>query len=168
MRFCVKCGMSVEEDADFCWNCGCNLETRAVSVNVAPVGQLKTNRSLLKFILLSLITFGIYGIVVLSAVSTDINVIASRYDGRKTMHYCLVYFIFAGLTLGIVPLVWYHRLSNRIGMELNRRGVDYALSASTFWLWSILGSFILVGPFIYTHKLLKAMNLLAQNYNKNG
>lgn len=31
--------------------------------STAPVGQLKTNKSLVKFILLSLITFGIYGIV---------------------------------------------------------------------------------------------------------
>ena len=37
-----------------------------------------------------MITFGIYGIVVMSGVSTDINTIASRYDGKKTMHYCLV------------------------------------------------------------------------------
>lgn len=55
--------------------------------STAPVGQLKTNKSLVKFILLSLITFGIYGIVILSSVSNDINIIASRYDGKRTMHY---------------------------------------------------------------------------------
>ena len=38
-----------------------------------PIHQLKTNRGLVKFILLNMITFGIYGIVVMSAVSTDIN-----------------------------------------------------------------------------------------------
>ena len=53
----------------------------------APVAQLKTNRGLIKFILLSAITFGIYGLVVMSALSTDINTIASLYDGKKTMHY---------------------------------------------------------------------------------
>lgn len=46
--------------------------------STAPVGQLKTNKSLVKFILFSLITFGIYGIVILSSVSNDINIIASR------------------------------------------------------------------------------------------
>lgn len=40
----------------------------------------------------------------MSNISTDINTIASRYDGKKTMHYCLVLFIFSWLTLGIVPL----------------------------------------------------------------
>lgn len=51
--------------------------------STAPVGQLKTNKSLVKFILLSLITFGIYGIVILSSVSNDINIIASRYDEKE-------------------------------------------------------------------------------------
>ena len=59
----------------------------------APVAQLKTDRSLAKFILLSLVTFGIYALVVMSGVSTDINTIASRYDGKKTMHFFLLTFI---------------------------------------------------------------------------
>ncbi len=49
----------------------------------APIRQLDTNRGLLKFILLSIITFNIYGIVVMSKVSSDINIIATRYDGKK-------------------------------------------------------------------------------------
>ena len=134
----------------------------------APIAQLKTNRSLLKFILLSLVTFGIYSIVVMSSISTDINTIASRYDGKKTMHYCLVLFVLSGLTLGIFPLIWKHQLSERIGNELTRRGIDFQFGAKTFWLWGVLGSFILVGPFIYTHKLLQSMNLLCEDYNVRG
>lgn len=167
MKYCSKCGKEVNDDADVCLNCGCSVKSKP-AVSSAPVGQLKTNRGLLKFILLSMITFGIYGLVVMSAVSTDINTIASRYDGKKTMHYCLVVFIFSWLTLGIVPLVWSHKISNRIGNELTRRGITYGFGASTFWLWGILGSLIVVGPFIYIHKLLKSMNLLAENYNVNG
>ena len=104
----------------------------------------------------------------MSNVSTDINTIASRYDGKKTMHYCLVLFIFSWLTLGIVPLVWNHKISDRIGAELTRRGIDYQFGAGTFWGWGILGSLILVGPCIYTHKLLTAMNRLSADYNVNG
>ena len=130
--------------------------------------QLKTNRGLIKYILLSLITFGIYGLVVMSTISTDINVIASRYDGKKTMHYCLIVFIFSGLTLGIAPLVWYHRISARMGKELKRRGIAYNFGAGTFWGWNILGSLIGIGPFVYLHKQLKAMNLLAADYNAKG
>jgi len=134
----------------------------------APVRQLKTNKGLVKYILLSLITFGIYPLVIMSSISSDINLIASRYDGKKTMHYCLLVFVFSWLTFGIAPIVWIHRLSNRIGNELSRRGIDYKFGAGTFWGWGVLGSFIVVGPFIYYHKLFKSMNLLCENYNING
>lgn len=137
-------------------------------VNFGSVIKLKTNRGLLKYILLNLITFGIYGIVVLSGVSTDINVIASRYDGKKTMHYCLLYFLIAPITCGIASFVWFHNISHRIGYELRRRGIYYSFGASSFWLWCILGSLIVVGPFIYIHKLFKAMNLLSGHFNVVG
>lgn len=88
---------------------------------------------------------------------------------RQENHALLpVLFIFSWLTLGIVPLVWNHKISDRIGAELTRRGIDYQFGAGTFWGWGILGSLILVGPFIYTHKLLTAMNLLSADYNVNG
>ena len=166
MKYCSKCGKEVHDEAVVCVHCGCKVAS--AESHMKPVGQLKTNRGLLKFILLSMITCGIYGLVVMSVVSSDINVIAGRYDGKKTMHYCLVYFIFSWLTFGIVPLVWSHKISNRIGNELSRRGIEYHFGAGTFWGWGILGAFILVGPFIYIHKLLKSMNLLAAHYNVNG
>ena len=133
-----------------------------------PIHQLKTNRGLVKFILLNMITFGIYGIVVMSTVSTDINEIASRYDGKKTTHFCLMAFLFSWLTFGISPIVWYHKISDRIGNELRRRGIMYDFGAGTFWGWNILGALIGVGPLVYMHKLFKAMNLLCSHYNVNG
>lgn len=144
------------------------MENVSNTVSVAPVGQLKTNKGLLKTILLSAITFGIYSLVVMSSVSNDINVVASRYDGRKTMHYCLLFFIFSPITFGIANIVWYHKISGRIGAELRRRGVAYSFGASDFWLWNILGSMIFVGPFIYLHKMFKAVNKMNEHYNVNG
>ncbi len=137
-------------------------------VNVKPVGQLKTNRGLLKCILLSIVTFGIYALVYMSSISSDINVIASRYDGKKTMHYCLLTFVIAPITFGIGAIVWAHKISARIGNELSRRDIRYNFSAADYWLWNVLGALIVVGPFIYLHKLSKAMNLLCENYNQNG
>lgn len=132
------------------------------------MGQLKTNRGLAKYILLGIITLGIYPIVVMSSISSDINIIAGRYDGKRTMHYCLLIFLVSWLTLGIGVLVWYHNLSSRIGNELRRRNISYQFGAGSYWGWSILGALIVVGPFIYIYKLLKAMNLLSSHYNVNG
>ena len=84
------------------------------------------------------------------------------------MHFCLLTFIVAPLTLGIGAIVWMHKISARIGGELKRRDVGYGFGAADFWLWGVLGSIIVVGPFIYMHKLLKAMNKLSENYNING
>ena len=136
--------------------------------NVIPVKQLNTNRGLLKYILLSIITFGIYPLVLMSSISTDINIIATRYDGKKTMHFCLLFFIFSWLTFGIAPIVWYHRISARIGKELSRRGISYSFGAGSFWGWNVLGSLIGIGPLVYLYKLLHAMNHLAADYNAKG
>ncbi len=126
---------------------------------------MKTKRGLLKFIIFSIITIGIYPIVVFSLISSEINIVATEHDKKHTMHYCLIYFIFSWLTFGIVPLVWWHRLSNRIGNELTRRNIAYSFGASSFWGWMILGSLIVVGPYIYIHKLMKSMNLINTDWN---
>ena len=134
----------------------------------SPVIQLKTNRGWLKTILLSLITFGIYPLVLYSAMSTDINTIASRYDGKKTMHYCLLVFVITPITFGIGAIVWCHRISARIGAELTRRGIPYSFGAGSFWGWNVLGALIGIGPIVYLHKLCKSMNLLCADFNING
>lgn len=186
-RVCFKCGNSLDDNALFCTTCGTpattvntqpvnptvvyntnTTNTYSYNANPAPIGQLKTNKGLLKTILLSIITLGIYPIVVMSSVSNDINVVASRYDGKKTMHFCLLLFIVAPFTLGIGAIVWYHRISARIGAELDRRGIGYSFGAGSFWLWSVLGSLIAIGPLVYMHKLFKAVNLMNADYNMKG
>ena len=84
------------------------------------------------------------------------------------MHFCLLYFLVAPITLGIGGIVWFHRISNRIGDELRRRNIDYRLSAADFWLWNVLGALIFIGPFVYFHKLFKATNLMCADYNAKG
>ena len=130
--------------------------------------HLKTNRSLLKFILLGIITFGIYPIVVMCVLSGNINTVAQRYDGKSTMNWFLA-MILGGITLGIVPIVWYHRVSNRIGNNLTARGIPYHVSAGTFWGWGVFGALLFgIGPFVYMHKLLKGMNLICEDFNRKG
>ena len=116
MNFCTQCGASLNDDAKVCSNCGQPTDVapdqaQAPTTPYAqPLTQLKTDRNMIKVILLSLITFGIYAIVWYSSVSKDINLIASRYDGKKTMHFCLLAFLVAPFTLGIGAIVWNHKL----------------------------------------------------------
>ena len=140
----------------------------AAPVQERPALQLRTSRGLAKYFFLGILTLGIYPIVVESHISEELNTVASKYDGKHTMHYCIIYFLLSWITLNIALLVWYHRTSARMGSELQRRGIDYSFGASSFWLWNILGLLILVGPFIYVHKRMKAMNLINADYNQKG
>ena len=159
---------------------------------------LDENRSVLKLILLSIVTLGIYLIIFFYYVGDDVNIIAGRYDRKTTMNYFLlavpplvvpplllltgvvpemtmvlpfpnaVIIVFSfGVPFVIAMFVWMHRVSNRIGVELKRRGLGYEFSARHYWLWFALGSLIIVGPFVYIHKLCKAMNMLAEDYHAN-
>lgn len=48
------------------------------------------------------------------------------------------------------------------------RGMTPTVTAATFWLWDVLGIFIIVGPLVYFYKLLHAMNDLSADYNARG
>ena len=133
----------------------------------APKITLPTKRGLGKMIFLGLLTGGIYPAVIYSKIITELNIAASRYDGKRTITFFGMLML-APLTLGIYTFVWFHNLCARIGDELQRRGIDYKFGSSQFWLWNILGSFILVGPFVFLHKLLKSMNLINEDFNEKG
>ncbi len=129
--------------------------------------MLRTKRGAAKFILLSAVTFGIYGLICMMNVGNDLNTIATKHDGKKTMNYILV-LLLSMLTLGIPLIIWMHRVSARIGNELDQRGCMASFGAKDFWLWGVLGMLIIVGPIIYFHKFFKSMNQLCEDYNTSG
>lgn len=133
-----------------------------------PSKQLPTGRGLIKFILLGIITLGIYQLVMLTKISSEVNTVCKPHDNKSTMNFCLLFFIVAPLTLGIGWFVWWHRICNRMGNELARRKLPYSISASTFWGWYILGSLISIGPFVFFYQFLKAQNILNSDYNMKG
>ena len=102
-----------------------------------PALQLPTHRSMLKYFLLMLPTLCIYPAVIMSKISSEINIVASRYDGKRTNHF-LAMALLTPLTLCIYLYVWYHKLCGRIGDELQRRKIDYKFGAGSYWLWNIL------------------------------
>lgn len=125
--------------------------------------MLKTDRGLLLYIIFSIITLGIYPIVMFTKVSNEVNLVVK--DGRSTMQYWIVWLLTIP-TLGILPLVWFNNISSRVGNELVRRNLPYSISAGTFWGWGFFGVLLFgIGPLVYIHKLLKAVNILNTSYN---
>lgn len=133
-----------------------------------PAVQLKTNRGWIKMILLTIVTLGIYPLVVWCKWSSEINITSSKYDGKKTTHFALVAFLLSWLTLGIYPLIWMTTFSSRVGNEARRRGLDTKLNGGSFWIFDILLSWTVVCPLIYLAKLCKAMNYINDSYNHIG
>ncbi len=132
-----------------------------------PALMLPIRRSLGKMVFLGILTLTIYPTVIWSRMVAELNIAASRYDGKRTLSFFGM-ILLAPLTLGIYPMVWMHRFCGRIGRELQRREIDYPFGARDFWLWNVLGCLILVGPFVFTHKLTKAMNKINGSFNLCG
>ena len=136
-----------------------------------PVGTLPTNRNIGKYILFSILTLGIYDIVMRCKMVNELNTVAR--DGKKAMNYFLALVVAVLLSwvfgVGVIFFLAYsHVLYSRVGDALRARGIDYNFGAGTFWGWNILGVFILVGPFVFIYKLIKAQNLLNEDYNIRG
>ena len=128
--------------------------------------KLQTNRKMWKLMLLNILTLGIYGIIFFIPFSFDLDRIAPKRDGSKTMNYIFAY-ILSLFTFAIVLDVLHHQIASRIDEALTKRNIDYEFGTDTFWGWYIFGSLILIGPFVYHHKLCHAMNLLCEHYNNN-
>ena len=130
--------------------------------------KMKTDRSLLKLILLSLISFGIYGLWFLHDVSKDINDICKE-DGRQTAG-LLQYIIFTVLTLGIYAYVWYYRLAGRIENYCHRHDIPTDLSAKTIAVIFVVGVLAasmggsLIMLFAY-YIIIKNLNVICARYN---
>lgn len=128
--------------------------------------KLQTNRSMWKLMILSILTFGVYGILFFIPFSFDLDKIAPKKDLSKTMNYLWAYLL-SVFTLAIVLDIWHYQIVERIEEALAARNIDYSFGTGDFWGWFFFGSLILVGPFVYFHKLCTAMNLLCESYNKD-
>ncbi len=127
--------------------------------------KLPTNRSMWKFMLLTILTLGIYSVVFFIPFSFDIDKIDPKRDGSKAMNYLWAYLL-SIFTFAIAMWVWHYQMAERIEEALSKRDVDYDFGTEHFWGWLVIGSLFLVGEFVYFHKLCKAMNLLCESYNE--
>ena len=125
---------------------------------------LKTDRCMWKLVLFSILTLGIYSIIFFIPFSFDLNKITPRREKEKTMNYLWAYLL-AYFTVALVLMVWHYQVAHHVEEALKRRDIPYHFGTETFWLWMVAGSFFLIGPFIYFHKLCQAMNLLCEHYN---
>lgn len=129
--------------------------------------QLRTNRTWVKYWLLSAVTCGIYGLVMNYHLVQEIN--KTGKDGKTTKNFWLVFFVLAPITLGIYGWIYNAGIAQRYGDEARRRGMDTKLNSSTFWGWGFFGTLLCgIGPLVFAHKLLQAANYVNADYNQKG
>ncbi len=132
-----------------------------VNAAFAPV---KTDRSLLMYILLNIITCGIYSWFFIHSMSRDINIVC-REDGQKTAG-LLTYILLCLVTCGIYSWIWSYGFANRLYTNAPRYGLMFSESGTTVLMWNIFGILLCcIGPFIALHIMIKNMNILAGAYN---
>lgn len=126
--------------------------------------MIKEDRRLWKLLLFTIPTFGIYNIVFWYQLTRDLNDI-NRED-KKLKNYILVLFL-SILTLGIYRWVWFFYLADREQMTGEQLGLRIKPGPGTILFLRLFGTFILIGPLISDYYVIRNMNRLAKEYNKN-
>lgn len=136
--------------------------------NAAPYRgeRLQDDRGLAMYILLTIITCGIYSYYFLYKMAHDVN-IACDGDGESTTG--LVGFILLSfITCGIYSWVWQYKLGNRLARNAGRYGLRFEENGTTILLWDLFGSLLCaIGPFIAMNILIKNSNMICNAYNRS-
>jgi len=124
-------------------------------------------RDLIKLILLSIITCGIYGIIFWYRYAEDMNVVCQG-DGEHTQNYIVV-ILLSIITCGIYQFIFFYRIGNRLARNAPRYGLAFNEDGMTILLWEILGSFLCgLGMLVSWHIMIKNMNALGEAYNNHN
>lgn len=130
-------------------------------------GMLKENRSLLLFILLNIITCGIYSFYFIHTAARDANIACSG-DGDHTSG-LLKYIILSFITCGIYSIYWDYALANRLAANGSRYGYTIQENGSTYLLWLLLGWWICgLGIFVARNITIKNLNKICRGYNQKN
>ena len=197
--YCKECGAEIEDGANFCGECGTDLSNSANDVQqgtrIQPVEKdsqyasqpkstadgvasnvgekLQTNRSMIRFILLGIVTLGIYMIYVHHKMAKDVNV-ACAGDGENTSE--MPRLLLLGIvTLGVYFFIWYYKLGNRLAKNALRYGLSFKYNGTIILSLMLGGGLIsffsvflgleFVGSAVSTILSLYAMEKLISNTN---
>ncbi len=127
--------------------------------------KLKADRSLFMYIVLSIITCGLYGYYFVYKMAHDVN-IACEGDGESTSG-LVKFIVFSFLTCGIYSLIWEYGLANRLSSNAPRYGLSFPENGTSILMWTIFGALLCgIGPYIAMNILIKNTNKICNAYNR--
>ena len=126
--------------------------------------HLKSNRSILPYLLLGFLTFGIYNLWYLHHFVKDVNELC-REDGKQSPG-VLWLLLLSILTCGLYGLFWWYRIADMISTAQRKRGFSSSVSGGYILVCMVLGAYLCgLASWIALHTLFEAMNELATDYN---
>lgn len=130
-----------------------------------PARRIQTNRDLIKYILLTIFTLGIYSFYFIYKMAQDMNTMCEDDDDKTGG--LVAFMLLSFFTLGIYSLYWWYKVANRVYVNAPRFGLTVAEKGSSYILWFLLGFVTFgIGFLIATHIVLKNVNALARAYNR--
>ncbi len=181
-KFCPNCGTPVASNSEvkgFVYNESApapeanqtynnnynNYQSNGYNAGPQAFMPLRTDRSLLIFILLTLVTCGIYLYIFMYYMIKDINT-ACAGDGDETPG-LLVYILLSLVTCGIYSYIWLYKVGERLARNCQRYGYSVTENGTTVLLWFIFGMWLCgIGPFIGWNILINNTNMVCMGYNR--
>ena len=129
--------------------------------------RLKDDRGIVSYVLLNIITCGIYGFYFIHKMAQEVN-IACDGDGEETPG-LLIFILLSIVTCGFYAYYWYYKLGNRLSANASRYGLTFQENGTTVLLWCIVGLVLCgIGPLIGMYLLIKNSNMICSAYNRQN
>lgn len=127
--------------------------------------RLKNDYSLISYLLLGVITFGIYPIWILHNLVRDVNDIC-REDGRRSPG-VLQLILLSLVTLGLYSFFWYYRIGDMLERAARRnRELRCDITGGYILICFVLNAVMCyLAGWVGLHKIFEATNILATDYN---
>ena len=125
---------------------------------------VKTDWSLVMYILLTLVTCGIYAYYMVYKLAQDVNQMCAE-DG-DSVGGLGAYILLSIVTCGFYSWYWLYKIQNRMNANAPRYGVMIPENGSTVLMWYIFGSLLCgIGSFVGMNIILTSANKLGVAYN---
>ena len=128
--------------------------------------RIKDDRSLFTYIVLGILTLGIYNLWYLHRLVKDVNELCDE-DGKRSSG-ILAYIVFSILTCGLYSFFWWYRIGDMLERAVKRRGLHNSISGGYVLISMVLGALICgIASYVGIYKVFDATNELANDYNVN-
>ena len=130
--------------------------------------RIQTDRNIVMYVVLTIITLGIYGYYFIYMLAQDVNEMCEG-DGQSTGGLA-AFILLSFVTCGFYAYYWYYQLANRLQLNASRYGITVMESGTTILLWCLVGLLVCgIGPLVAMHLIIKNTNAMAVAYNQmNG